>query len=57
MSNPMKQKNRKKMMEDDLDRWRGESPAAGRINEIKATSKKEREHEEEPSQRRETSKT
>ena len=57
MNNSRKQKNREKTIEDDLDRWRGESPAAGRVNEIQAASKKQSEHEAEPPQRREASKT
>lgn len=57
MNNQVKEKKRKKLMDEDMDRWRSESPAAGRYTERKEAKKQEREHDQEPPQRREASKT
>jgi hypothetical protein len=50
-------KRRKKMKDDELDRWRGESPAAGRYTQFQETQKKENESKFTPVQRREVNKT
>lgn len=49
-------KRRKKLKDEDLDRWRGESPAAGRYTQIQETQKRENESKFEPLRRREGNK-